>query len=68
MVLNYDKVQKLTRDLKDLGASNHNGQAAKGLTGMGRLRQMVQAYESLRDETGKLPVTYQALYITGKKP
>ncbi|MBT3437731.1 MAG: malonyl-ACP O-methyltransferase BioC [Oceanospirillaceae bacterium] len=66
VVLSYDTVQQLTRDLKELGASNHNAQAAPGLTGVGRLRRMMQAYESLRDENGQLPITYEVYFITAR--
>jgi malonyl-CoA O-methyltransferase len=68
VVLSYDTVQKLTRDLKDLGASNHNAKAAPGLTGVGRLRRMMQAYESLRDQNGQLPITYEVYFITATQP
>ena len=64
--LKYKSVQQLTKDLKQLGASNHNAYAAQGLMGVGRLRKMVQAYESLRDQKGQLPVTYEVYYIKAK--
>jgi malonyl-CoA O-methyltransferase len=64
--LKYPSVQQLTRDLKQLGASNHNTQAAQGLMGVGRLRKMVKAYECLRDGLGQLPVTYEVYYIKAK--
>jgi malonyl-CoA O-methyltransferase len=64
--LKYLSVQKLTKDLKQLGASNRNAQASQGLMGVGRVRKMVQAYESLRDDEGQLPVTYEVYYITAK--
>ena len=64
--LKYQSVQQLTQDLKQLGASNHNAQAAQGLMGLGRLRKMVQAYESLRDDEGQLPVSYEVHYIKAK--
>jgi len=64
--LKYQSVQQLTQDLKQLGASNHNAQAAQGLMGVGRLRKMVQAYESLRDDEGQLPVSYEIYYIKAK--
>ena len=64
--LQYPSVQQLTRDLKQLGASNHNTQAAQGLMGVGRLRKMVQAYDCLRDSQGQLPVTYEVYYIKAK--
>ena len=41
--LKYQSVQQLTQDLKQLGASNNNAQAAQGLMGVGCLRKMVQA-------------------------
>lgn len=64
--LKYRSVQQLTKDLKQLGASNRNTQAAQGLMGVARLRKMIQAYESLRDSHGQLPVTYEVYYITAK--
>lgn len=64
--LQYPSVQQLTKDLKQLGASNHNAHAAQGLMGVGRLRKMVQAYEGLRDISGQLPVTYEVYYIKAK--
>ena len=67
--LQYPSVQQLTKDLKQLGASNHNAQAAQavqGLMGVGRLRNMVQAYESLRNDLGQLPITYEIYYIRAK--
>jgi malonyl-CoA O-methyltransferase len=64
--LKYHSVPQLTKDLKQLGASNRNIHAAQGLTGVGRLRKMMQAYESLRDDQGQLPVTYEVYYITAK--
>jgi len=64
--LQYLSVQQLTKDLKQLGASNRNAQAAQGLMGVGRLRKMIQAYETLRDDEGQLPVTYEVYYITAK--
>ena len=64
--LKYQSVQQLTQDLKQLGASNHNVQAAQGLMGVGRLRKMVQAYESLRNDEGQLPVSYEIYYIKAK--
>ncbi len=64
--LKYPSVPQLTKDLKQLGASNRNVHAAQGLMGVGRLRKMVQVYESLRDDQGQLPVTYEVYYITAK--
>jgi malonyl-CoA O-methyltransferase len=64
--LKYLSVHQLTKDLKQLGASNRNAHAAQGLMGVGRLRKMVKAYENLRDDQGQLPVTYEVYYITAK--
>lgn len=64
--LKCESVQQLMKDLKKLGASNHNAHAAKGLMGVGRLRKMILAYESLQDDKGQLPVTYEVYYIKAK--
>ena len=64
--LKYLTVHQLTRDLKQLGASNQNAQASQGLMGIGRFRKMVEAYEHLRDDEAQLPVTYEIYYIKAK--
>jgi malonyl-CoA O-methyltransferase len=57
----YDDVVSLMHDLKGLGAHNVTMQRQRGLTGKGRMRAMVAAYEKLREE-GKLPASYEVIY------
>ena len=66
--LKFDKVGEILRELKQLGASNHNLGASRGLTTRNQLRSMTAAYESLRDEQGQLPVSYQIYTIRAKQP
>ena len=60
LTLTYDKVIDLMRDLKGIGAQTvHN--RSKSLTGKAKFKQMIEMYESYRDE-GKLPATYEVIY------
>lgn len=59
--LTYDDVPALMRDLKTLGAHNVTRDRQRGLTGKGRLRTMVQAYEKFRRD-GRLPASYEVVY------
>ena len=59
--LSYDDVPSLMRDLKTLGAHNVTSQRSRGLTGKGRMRAMIDAYEELRVEN-KLPASYEVVY------
>ncbi len=61
MVLTYDKVNDLMRDLKVLGAHNVNEDRSRGLTGKGRMQTMQQAYEMFRRD-GRLPASYEVIY------
>lgn len=62
-VLNYDELRQLTFELKKLGAHNMNEGQATGLTGRQRVLALKQAYEKYRDQSGKLPATYQVYYL-----
>ncbi len=59
--LSYDDVPSLMRDLKTLGAHNVTAQRARGLTGKGRMRAMIRAYEQFRVDD-KLPASYEVVY------
>ncbi len=61
MVLTYDQVDGLMRDLKVLGAHNVNRDRSRGLTGKGRMHAMRQAYEGFRSD-GVLPASYEIIY------
>ncbi len=68
IVLHYAQLTELTRQLKLLGAGNHNRAAAPGLMGRTRLLRLQQAYESLRDRQGRLPATYDVFYLQASEP
>ena len=61
IVMGYDDVLTLMRELKSIGAHNVTRGRARGLTGRKRLAAMTQAYESLRRD-GKLPATYEVIH------
>lgn len=61
MMLTYDQVDGLMRDLKTLGANNVNQDRSRGLTGRKRMAAMREAYEQFR-HGGKLPASYEVIY------
>jgi malonyl-CoA O-methyltransferase len=61
MVLTYDQVDGLMRDLKLLGANNVNQDRSRGLTGKSRMAAMREAYEQFRRD-GRLPASYDVIY------
>ena len=68
IVLEYDSLKQLTRELKSLGAHNVNSGRHTGLTGKQRMRGFIEAYEQQRNADNKLPATYQAWYGLLQKP
>ncbi|MEM1110783.1 MAG: malonyl-ACP O-methyltransferase BioC [Pseudomonadota bacterium] len=66
IVMRYQRVQDLLRELKGLGAHNVNHERPSGLTTPSRLRAMFAVYEAQR-ERGYLPATYDVLYGTLEK-
>ena len=61
IVLTYEDVPALMRELKALGAHNSTGGRPRGMTGRGRLARMMAAYEGFRRE-GRLPATYEVVH------
>ncbi len=61
ITLNYSSVKQIMRELKAVGANNHNQGREHALTGKDRLQALVKAYEHFRTDAG-LPVTYEVLY------
>jgi len=59
--LTYDDALRLMKDLKAIGAHNVTVGRPAGLTGRGRLKAMMAAYEQQRTE-GRLPATYEVVY------
>lgn len=60
--LSYQKLGQLTGELKAIGAHNMNKGRPKGLMGRKTYQQLHAGYEVFRDDTGKLPATYEVLY------
>ncbi|MGE0080713.1 MAG: malonyl-ACP O-methyltransferase BioC [Thiohalomonadaceae bacterium] len=61
IVVTYERVDGLLRDLKAIGAHNVNAGRTRGLTGRRRLAAMTEAYERFRHDE-RLPATYEVLY------
>jgi malonyl-CoA O-methyltransferase len=61
LTLTYPDVLALMRDLKAIGAHNVTRARARGLTGRGKWRAMLAAYEAFRRE-GRVPATYEIVY------
>jgi malonyl-CoA O-methyltransferase len=61
IILTYDDCKQLMRELKNIGAHNVNQGRRKTLTGKQRLQQVINHYESYR-QNDKLPATYEVVY------
>ncbi|WNC70491.1 malonyl-ACP O-methyltransferase BioC [Thalassotalea psychrophila] len=59
VVLDYDNVRHLAKELKNLGASKVPNRARKGLSGKNRWKKMTQAYDGYLTKQGVYPATYQ---------
>lgn len=65
--LQYDSTLALMKELKGIGAHNINAGKPRSMTTRAQLRQLEGAYASFRDTQGKLPATYEIVYIIAKK-
>jgi len=65
--LTYADAPGLMRELKAIGATNADARRLRGLTGGGRWRRAVEAYERFRVD-GKLPATYEVIYAHAWAP
>jgi len=63
VVKHYQHVRELMAELKQLGAHHVDGGRATGLTGPHRFKTMLMAYERFRDRHGRLPATYDILFL-----
>lgn len=62
LVLTYDEVGGVMRDLKAIGAANAVQGRFRGMTGKGRMAAMRGAYDAFRDADGRLPATYEVVH------
>lgn len=60
--LTYPEPRALLRELRALGSHAIDPGRPRGLTGPGRLRAMIAAYEAGRDDEGRIPATYEVIY------
>ena len=58
VVLEYENVLHLARELKGLGANHVPSQRNKGLAGKDKWFKMIDAYQSFKEESGIYPATY----------
>lgn len=65
--LTYEDLDRLTADLKAVGANNSLAVRARGLTGKRRYAAMRRAYEAFRVD-GRLPATYEVVYAQAWVP
>jgi malonyl-CoA O-methyltransferase len=61
VVLTYQDVIAMMRDLKSIGAHNVNQGRGRGLKGRGFLKRIATEYEKYREE-GRLPATFEVIY------
>jgi malonyl-CoA O-methyltransferase len=66
-VEHYATVGALLDSMRGIGAGNSFGDAPRGMTGAGRYRAMLAAYEKSRDPKG-LPATWERLFMVLRKP
>jgi malonyl-CoA O-methyltransferase len=58
--LTYSEPRKLLEELQGLGATNADRARARGLTGEGRYRRMLAAYEAMRVD-GRIPASWEVV-------
>ncbi len=65
--LHYDTLKALMYDLKNIGAQTVVQSDVKGLMGKERFARVEQAYNAYRDKSGRLPATYEVIYLVLEK-
>jgi malonyl-CoA O-methyltransferase len=58
IILEYENVVHLARELKSLGANRVHNKNNKGLSGKGKWQQMSDAYQDFQEPNGIYPATY----------
>ncbi|MBF0470499.1 MAG: malonyl-ACP O-methyltransferase BioC [Gammaproteobacteria bacterium] len=62
LTVTYQDVLTMMHDLKAVGAHNIHPQRRKSLTGAGKLKAMIRAYEQFRRADQRLPLSYEVIY------
>ena len=68
IVMQYDRMRQLARDLKDIGANVTGSGHRNGLMTPSLLKKLEAAYDAHRDDDGILPATYEVVYGHAWKP
>ncbi|AKS43182.1 malonyl-ACP O-methyltransferase BioC [Wenzhouxiangella marina] len=64
----YSRPQELLSELKGIGATNADQARTRGLTSPTRLRRMLRAYETFRQDDGRYPATWEVVYASAWAP
>jgi len=62
IVLTYETMIGLMRDLKAIGAHNIDSERQKGMLGKNKFNQLKSEYDKFRTSDGVLPATYEVIY------
>ena len=66
--LGHDDLASIMRELRTLGATNAATTRRRALTGRARFARAAQAYETMREPDGRLPVTWDVIYAQAWGP
>jgi len=70
--MEYESLDLLHQDLRDIGETNINAERIRGLTSKGHWREYLQAYEQFKNEQGEFmaswEITYGHAWATDKAP
>jgi malonyl-CoA O-methyltransferase len=62
----YDDLHSLLRSIKNIGAGTVSGGTGNGLGWRGVLQETSRRYQELYEQNGKIPATYNVLYLTAR--
>ena len=66
--LSYERVDDLVAELRAIGANNARADRPRGLAGRGAWQTFREHYGQWRDAEGRLPATYEVLYVQARAP
>ena len=67
IIMKYEKMTDIMKNLKAIGAGNLNEDRNKGLQGKSKFIRLMNEYDRYRDKDGTLPATYDVIYCQAKK-
>lgn len=62
----YDDLYSLLRSIKNIGAGTVSGGSVNGLGWRGVLKETSRRYQELYGQNGRIPATYNVLYLTAR--